>query len=414
MKLHRSLVQAIIDTLQQIFVNGVYADKAVEQRLKQNSRWGSRDRRFIAETTYEMVRWWRRIAQTLSPDVSEIDSEGNTSTSHYYKLFGVWQLLKGADLPDWNEFAALDRIQILKNAEEINMIRKYRESIPDWLDEIGTKELGETVWESELHELNKEAQVVLRVNTLKISTLDLQKKFVSRNVDITAISNDSSLWNDVKKDAFLVKRQNLYQFDEYKQGLFEVQDASSQLIGPFLKLSEGMTVIDACAGAGGKSLHIAALMRNKGKIISMDVEERKLIELKKRAERAGVSIIHTQLINPSTINKLKNTADRLLLDVPCSGLGVIRRNPDAKWKLSLAFIEQIKNTQQEIISNYSKMLKPGGIMVYATCSILPGENQNQVEQFLSKNKNEFEFIEDRKVLPSEGFDGFYMAAIKRL
>ena len=174
-----------------------------------------------------------------------------------------------------------------------------------------------------------------------------------------------------------------------------------------------MTVIDACSGAGGKSLHIAALMKNKGKIISMDVEERKLIELKKRAIRAGASIIETQLINSTTINKLKNTADRLLLDVPCSGLGVIRRNPDAKWKLNLDFINQIKKTQQEIISNYSQMLKPGGIMVYATCSILPSENQDQVEQFLSNNKNGFEFIEDRKVLPSEGFDGFYMAAIKK-
>lgn len=414
MKLHRSLVQAIIDTLQQVFVNGVYADKAVEQRLKQNSRWGSRDRRFIAETTYEMVRWWRKISQILSPGNPEINADGNTCVSHYYKLFGVWQLLKGADLPDWEEFTTIDKDQILKNAEQVNTIRKYRESIPDWLDEIGSKELGETVWTSELHELNNEAQVVLRVNTIKTSFQELQKKFIAKNINITAISNNSSLWENIKKDAFIVKRQNLYQLDEYKHGLFEIQDASSQLIAPFLKLSEGMTVIDACAGAGGKSLHIAALMRNKGKIISMDVEDRKLIELKTRAERAGVSIIQTQLINPNTINKLRNTADRLLLDVPCSGLGVIRRNPDAKWKLSLDFIEQIKQTQQEIISNYSTMLKPGGIMVYATCSILPGENQNQVDEFLSKNKKQFTFIEDRKVLPSEGFDGFYMAAIKKL
>ncbi|MGZ4116163.1 MAG: RNA methyltransferase, partial [Bacteroidia bacterium] len=112
------------------------------------------------------------------------------------------------------------------------------------------------------------------------------------------------------------------------------------------------------------------------------------------------------------INKLKNTADRLLLDVPCSGLGVIRRTPDAKWKLNLEFLEHVKNIQQKIITGYSQMLKPGGIMVYATCSILPGENQDQVSKFLSVNKN-FELIEDRKVLPSEGFDGFYMAALKR-
>jgi 16S rRNA (cytosine967-C5)-methyltransferase len=103
-----------------------------------------------------------------------------------------------------------------------------------------------------------------------------------------------------------------------------------------------------------------------------------------------------------------------LLDVPCSGLGVIRRNPDAKWKLNLDFINQIKITQQHIISTYSQMLKPGGIMVYATCSILPSENQDQVEVFLKNRKNDFELLSDRKVLPSEGFDGFYMAAIRKI
>lgn len=407
MKLHRALVQAVIETLYKIFNEGVYADKAVEQVLKQNPRWGSRDRRFIAETIYEMVRWWRYIFSSFS-------KTENNSIAYYYKLFGTWNILKGVDLPDWKEFGDIDKNQILKNAAHAKLIRKLRESVPDWLDTIGSRELSEKIWENELHELNKEAQVVLRVNTLKTSSEELQNKLLEQGVEVETLNNASPLWGKIKRDVLvLLKRHNLYQLNEYKQGLFEIQDASSQLIAPFLQLQKGMTVIDACAGAGGKSLHIAALMKNKGKIISTDVEERKLIELKKRAIRAGASIIETQLINSTTINKLKNTADRLLLDVPCSGLGVIRRNPDAKWKLNLDFINQIKKTQQEIISNYSQMLKPGGIMVYATCSILPSENQDQVEQFLSNNKNGFEFIEDRKVLPSEGFDGFYMAVIKK-
>jgi 16S rRNA (cytosine967-C5)-methyltransferase len=408
MKLHRTLVHAVIETLQKIFIDGVYADKAVEQVLKQNPRWGSRDRRFIAETIYEMVRWWRYISLSYSK------TENNTIT-HYYKLFATWNILKGNDLPDWKEFGDIDKKQIFKNSEQVKLIRKFRESIPDWLDALCSKELGEDVWEKELHELNKEAQVVLRVNTLKTPPEELQKKLLEQNIEFEILSNASPLWREIKRDVFiLLKRHNLYQLNEYKQGLFEIQDASSQLIAPFLKLQEGMTVIDACAGAGGKSLHIAALLQNKGKIISMDVEERKLIELKKRAVRAGVNIIETQLINPSAINKLKNTADRLLLDVPCSGLGVIRRNPDAKWKLSLDFINQVKKTQQDILSNYSQMLKPGGIMVYASCSILPSENQDQVELFLKSHQGEFELISDRKVLPSEGFDGFYMAAIKKI
>ncbi len=416
MKLHKSLVQAVIETLQQIFVQGVYADKAVEQVLKQNSRWGSRDRRFIAETTYEMVRWWRTLTLSTSsyprlPSPKENGSGSNflvgegTDSAYYYKLFATWQILKEVELPDWEEFKGVDKEKILEAAGQAKQIRKYRESIPDWLDELGSKELVESVWEKELHELNKEAKVVLRVNTLKTNRVQLHKLLEAQAIETTIIGD----YNDA---LILNKRQHLQQLIEYKQGLFEIQDASSQLIAPFLDLKEGMTVIDACAGAGGKSLHIAAMLHNKGKIISMDVEERKLLELKKRADRGGVNIIQTQLINETAINKLKNTADRLLLDVPCSGLGVLKRNPDAKWKLSLDFINEVKKIQQQIIGNYSEMLKPQGILVYATCSILPSENQKQIELFLEKNKN-FEFIEDKKILPSEGFDGFYMAKLMR-
>lgn len=196
--------------------------------------------------------------------------------------------------------------------------------------------MGESVWTTEIAALNKEAKVVLRVNTLKTNRVQLHKLLEEQLIE-------TSIVGDYYDALILNKRQSLQQIPEYKLGLFEIQDASSQLIAPFMDLKEGMTVIDACAGAGGKSLHIAAMLHNKGKIISMDVEERKLIELKKRADRGGVSIIKTQVINDATLHKLKNTADRLLLDVPCSGLGVIRRNPDAKWKLSLEFIDEVKN-----------------------------------------------------------------------
>jgi len=407
MKIHRPLVNAVLPALQKIFEEGAYADKVVEQLLKQNLKWGSRDRKFIAGTIYEMVRWWRLINECCRLSTG-------TEQPSYIHLFATWQILKGVDLPDWEEFSGIDKEQILKNAEQVKSIRKYRESIPDWLDDIASKELGEEVWEKEAHELNKEAQVVLRVNTLKTSPEELQKKLLAQGVEVENLSNAFPLWREMKKGALvLLKRQNLEKLNEYKQGWFEVQDASSQLIAPFLKVKEGMTVIDACAGAGGKSLHIAAMMNNKGKIIAMDVENKKLVELKRRADRAGVSIIKTRVVNSEAISELKNSADRLLLDVPCSGLGVLRRNPDAKWKLSLEFIEQIKITQQEIISTYSHMLKPGGIMVYATCSILPGENQYQVQEFLKKNGNDFKLLDEVKVLPSMGFDGFYMAALEK-
>ncbi len=399
MKYHRATVSGVTVLLQQIFEQGCYPEQVVSVALKQNTVWGSRDRRFVAETTYQMVRWWRLINASLP-------EEHSNSEFHYYQLFAVWQLIGGNELPDWKEFKELDRAKIIEKAEHLKLTRKYRESIPDWLDELGVAELGEETWTKELAELNKMATLVLRVNTLKTSPKKLQQLFSSQQIETTIIES--------YPDALIsAKRQNFYLLKEFKQGLFEIQDASSQLVAPFLKPEGGMTVIDACAGAGGKSLHIAAMMNNKGKIIAMDVDEKKLFELNKRAQRNGIKIIETRLINEVEIEKLKYTADRLLLDVPCSGLGVLRRKPFDKWKLSLQYINEKKQEQQKILSHYSAMLKPGGIMVYATCSILPSENQLQIEEFLNNN-TDFELMEDRKVLPGEGFDGFYMARMRRV
>jgi 16S rRNA (cytosine967-C5)-methyltransferase len=176
-----------------------------------------------------------------------------------------------------------------------------------------------------------------------------------------------------------------------------------------------MRVIDACAGGGGKTLHLTSLMNNKGRIIAMDTEEWKLEELKKRARRAGAGNIEARMIESSkTIKRLEGTADRLLLDVPCSGLGVIKRNPDAKWKLSLEFIERVKELQQHILTDYSTLLKPGGLMVYSTCSILRAENEHQVEKFIAAHPDKFELLNQKSIRPSEGYDGFYMALIKRI
>ncbi|MBL7888560.1 MAG: RsmB/NOP family class I SAM-dependent RNA methyltransferase [Bacteroidia bacterium] len=397
MKLHKSLVNAVKETLSQIFEGGVYADKAVEQVLKQNPKWGARDRRFIAETTYEMVRWWRLLNEILGIKTASFDYNG---------LLGVHFIIKDIELPPWDEFKELEKQQILEKAEQVRKIRKFRESYPDWMDELLASELGEECWEKEACALNTEADVVLRVNTLKTKKDLLQKMLLDQGIVTHAIAG----YPDALK---LEKRVNLNPIKEYQQGLFEVQDASSQLIAANLELEQGMFVIDACAGAGGKSLHIAAIMKNKGKIVSMDVEERKLKELQRRADRAGVTIIETKPISVSVVSTLKEKADRLLLDVPCSGLGVLRRTPDSKWKLNQDFIASIQQTQQQIISEYSQMLKPGGIMIYATCSILPSENQKQVELFLAKHPD-FNLLSDRKILPSEGYDGFYMAKLTRL
>jgi 16S rRNA (cytosine967-C5)-methyltransferase len=254
--------------------------------------------------------------------------------------------------------------------------------------------------------MNSQAPVFLRVNLLKTDKHTLKEALLKAGIETSEVPECT---NALK----LTKRENVFQNKLFKDGMFEVQDAGSQLISEFLDPKPGDTVIDACAGAGGKSLHLAALMKNKGRIISLDVEDWKLEELKKRARRAGAFNVEARLIEKSnTIKNLKSKADKILLDVPCSGLGVIRRNPDAKWKLSLKSIEETKKMQEEILNSYSGMLKINGTLVYSTCSILPSENHEQVNKFLETNKN-FTMLEENTLFPHRGFDGFYMAMLKR-
>lgn len=394
MRLHSNTVYGVINAIDDIFNQERYADKVIEKVLRSNPRWGARDRAFIAESVYEMVRWWRLI-NVISP------------SDDLFHLFGTYWLMQGHELPEWKEFRGVDPAEIKFRYQSISD-RATLQSIPDWLDEMGESLLGEK-WESELDTLNQQAKVIIRVNTLKITREELMKRLNDEGIETYAPKG--------YKDALvLAKRQNMFRSPAFKEGLFEVQDASSQLVAAALDVAPGMRVIDACAGAGGKSLHLAALMGNKGRILSMDVEDWKLKNTKLRARRAGVSIIEPKVIEGNkTIKRLKETADRLLLDVPCSGLGVLKRNPDTKWKLSPESIDKVVAVQQEIIQNYSSLLKPGGIMVYATCSILPIENQDQVTAFLESERGQnFELLEDQKVLAHEsGFDGFYIAKLKK-
>ncbi|WP_106569110.1 RsmB/NOP family class I SAM-dependent RNA methyltransferase [Cecembia rubra] len=395
MKLFPNTVNGVVQAIDEIFNKNRYADKVIEKILKSNPKWGARDRGFVAESVYEMVRWWRLINE-VSP------------SKDLYHLFGSYWLLQGNVLPDWREFQELNPRKIKQKYEAIKDIRALKQSIPDWLDQMGAELLGEK-WDREIDTLNQQADVVIRVNSLKVSREELMKRLAEDGIDTYAPKG--------YKDALvLAKRQNIFKHPAFKEGLFEVQDASSQLVAAALDVEPGMRVIDACAGAGGKSLHLAALMKNKGRIISMDVEGWKLQNTKLRARRNGVSIIEPKVIEDSkTIKRLKGSADRVLLDVPCSGLGVLKRNPDTKWKLSPESIQKVQDIQQEILQNYSSMVKQGGLLVYATCSILPSENQFQIEKFLASEKGkDFDLLEDQKVLAQEsGFDGFYIAKLKR-
>lgn len=402
MRLHRNLCFSVIDGLTLIFNEGQYADKVVQQLLKRDKRWGARDRAFVAETTYDIVRWKRLYAEIA--EVREPFDRDNL-----WRMFAVWATLKGIKLPDWKYFENTPTRKIKGRFDELSKVRKIKESIPDWMDELGIKELGENIWSKEITALNEQADVILRVNTLKTTKIKLQEILFD-------LGFETEFLTDYPNALKLKERANVFTTEAFANGLFEVQDASSQLVAEFLNVQPGMRVIDTCAGAGGKTLHIASIMENKGQIIALDIYENKLHELKRRAKRNGAHNIETRAIDSTkVIKKLYDKADRVLIDAPCSGLGVLRRNPDAKWKLQPDFIETIKNTQRDILQQYSRMVKVDGQLVYATCSILPSENQEQVKAFLASEAGKnFSLIKEKKILSHQsGFDGFYMALLER-
>ncbi len=385
-----------------IFNEGEYADKVVARALKKDKRWGSSDRKFVAETIYEIVRWKRLYCEIA--EVKEPYDRDNV-----WRIFAVWAVLRGYTLPDWKYFESTPVRKIKGRFDELSKIRKYKESIPDWMDELGVQELGEALWSKELASQNEQAKVILRVNTLKTTKEKLRAILMDLNIETEFVEG--------YPDALVLKeRANVFLTQAFKDGFFEVQDASSQLVARFLDVKPGMRVVDTCAGAGGKTLHMASLMENKGQLIAMDLYESKLKQLKLRAKRNGAFNIEYRIIDTTkVIKKLHKKADRVLIDAPCSGLGVLKRNPDSKWKLQPEFIDNIRKVQAEVLESYSKIVKPGGKLVYATCSILPSENQEQVKKFLATESGKnFEFVKDVKVLASEsGFDGFYMALFDR-
>lgn len=402
MRLHRNLVFATIDSLHSIFNEQKPADKVLRSVLKRDKRWGSRDRSFIAETTYDIVRW-KRLYQEIAEVKPPFDRD------NLFRLFVVWATLRGILLPDWKQFEGKPTRKIKGRFDALSKVRVLRESIPDWLDALGLEAHGKEQWTKELHELNRQAEVVLRTNTLKTSRKDLAQTLKVEDID-------TKLAGETPEGLILTQRSNVFTTSAFKSGLFEVQDINSQRVAHYAQVKPGMRVIDACAGAGGKSLHLSALMENKGQIIALDIFQNKLEELKRRARRNGAHNIETRLIDSrKTIKKLQSSADLVLIDAPCTGTGVLKRNPDAKWKLSQEFLEEVTKTQQNILFDYSAMVKPKGTLIYATCSILPQENQEQVKQFLSSDRGqEFTLISQKTLLPSAtGFDGFFMARLEK-
>ena len=396
MRLHRVLIIGLREALAEAIFGDKYADKVIEKVLKANKKWGSKDRAFVAESFYDIIRWRRKLEFYMGTEIRR---------TNMYNLIATYLLTKDFDIPAFDEFRGIDFRKIEERFDELIENPAVLHSVPDWLYALLEKEYGNKTGEI-LAALNEQAEVYLRVNTLKTNAEDLLKSLAIEGIDAEEVEGHES--------ALVIKhRKNLFRTSAFQDGWFEVQDLSSQLVAKALDPKPGMRVLDVCAGAGGKTLHIASLMQNKGQVIALDLYEWKLKELKRRAKRAGAHNIETRPIVAKTIKRLKDGADALLIDAPCSGLGVLKRNPDSKWKLDQDFIDRITKEQEEILQNYCNVVRKGGKMVYATCSILPAENEKQVEKFLANN-DEFTLLNQETLLPNEtGNDGFFIAVMER-
>ena len=394
MKLHRHLCVSTLELAKSVLVNHRVLDHELAAAFEANPKWGKRDRNFVAESLFETTRWRRALAFM-------VDSEETNSL-----LTAQW-LLMGYELPEWHEYNGLPAADILARREKLpEQPRAIRQSIPDWLDQLGHAELGD-LWEPQLAALNEKPNVFLRVNTLLATVPDTIVWLAEHGVEATPLPGHPHALA-LPPGKMLPKALRL-------DGRIEIQDPSSQSISPLLDPQPGERIIDACSGAGGKALHLAALSDNEARIFAMDVDAKKLDQLKHRAKRARATAISPKPITETTPADFADIADSLLIDSPCSGLGTLKRQPDLKWRLKPAALDRARSIQAQLLAEYPKMLKPGGKFLYATCSILPSENQDQIARFLEKRPGEYELLSQTNLLPSEtGHDGFHASLLRKL
>jgi 16S rRNA (cytosine967-C5)-methyltransferase len=385
------------DAIIMVFGDNVYVTKAIMSSFKNHKDWNDEMRGLFSDTVYDIVRYWRLLWYLLKkkPSLERRDLQHLISVYIFYKE----RRTSETEVINYNE--------LVKTLDYAKSVRVLRESIPDWLDRVGVNEIGKR-WDSVIKSLNQRPNTVVRANTLKVTKDELVKILEDEGVRSEKI--------DWAPDALVLRdRTNVFKLRSFRDGFFEVQNAASQIVSRFLGPKSRMRVVDACAGEGSKTIHLAALMNNRGKIIAMDTQEWRLKELRKRAARAGADNIEIRFIGSSKAYKrLDETADRLLLDVPCSGLGTLRRNPDIKWKLNLSDLQRLKEVQRDLLDKYCTILKAGGRMVYSVCSILPSEGEEQIRDFIKRQNDKFQLVEERRYWPdAEDADGFYMALIER-
>ena len=347
--------------------------------------WGKRDRQFIADLFYALLRHRKFYSAILEKLQIKQPSE--------FLLAGVHLALQHAFTgfhPLWPEFSAE---QVNEIAQE-SWTPDVHLSIPIGLYQ---RYPHASVWAA----MNEPAALYIRVNTIKTTQKKVEIELQKNQVAYTLISE-----NTIRID----QKFQLTQSPLYQHGWVEIQDWSSQQVVPFLEVLPGMNVLDACAGGGGKSLHLASVMKNQGVIKATDISHHKLQQLEQRAKRAGAVNIQTSLLVETFVQQHQHSFQRILTDVPCTGTGTLRRKPEIKWKLNPERLNELIEIQRSILMKTISMLHPKGKLVYSTCSILPDENEHQITWILQKFP-ELQLEAQQRISPTNGGDGFFMARL---
>ena len=358
------------------------ADATVQRFFRDNKGLGPRERATMAETVFTVLRK-KLLFDHFAPS-------GSGSRERRLAIQGFYGprdfLVSALTDQEKNWLEQCDKVKVA------DLMERHRHNLPDWLVQPLKDQLGDGFWPL-VESLNQGAGLDLRVNALTAKRADVQKDLAKSG--IKAVATPYSPWG-----LRVAGKPNLNKSEGFLRGDFEVQDEGSQLLAQLLDAKRGEMVVDFCAGAGGKTLAIGAGMRSTGRLYAFDTSAHRLDALKPRLKRSGLSNVHPAAIAHERDDRVKRLAgkiDRVLVDAPCSGLGTLRRNPDLKWRQNLQAVDAMAVTQAAILQSAARLLKPGGRLVYATCSFLPQENE-AIAQAFSDAHSEFLPLEAGEVL----------------
>jgi len=392
------------------------ADAVVSRYFREHRELGHADRAFVAETVFAVLRRGRSLEARCAGQLSNRRRLlAALAVTRGWSQRELAPVLKGSE-EEW--------LAAAKAMGEEDLSPAVRCDLPDWLYERLAAQFGADEVVALARALNQPAPLDLRVNTLKMNREALLEKLAADG--IAAAPGPLSPLAVRLRDKPALAKSALF-----LEGAFEVQDEGSQLLGFLLEPKRGEMVVDFCAGAGGKTLLLGAMMRNTGRLYAYDVSDKRLANLKPRLARSGLSNVHPVRIEherDQKIKRLAGKADRVLVDAPCSGLGTLRRNPDLKWRQSEESVAELTVKQASILEAAAKLVRPGGRLVYATCSLLAAENDEIVAGFLAKHPD-FKLLPASNILARHDIaiddetlrlrpdlhntDGFFAAAMER-